>query len=140
MKTIPNVKRIVGAFTTQAGNALQIADCAKYFIEKLGIYFYSHRVSYPKVLSAQVLPRALKIRAIENLMELRDDIDMIDGIDQLPMAREILLQQIKDNINYLNGHDQSSLWKDYLEFNYRLDSSRNSKSILEVVPEFKDYS
>ena len=140
MKGIPNVSRIVGALTTQAGNALQLADCARYFIEELEIYFYTHRVSYPKVLSAQVLPRPLKIIAIERLMELRDDIDMIDGIDRLPMARELLLQQIKDNINYLNGRDQSDLWKDYLEFNYRLDNSRNSKSILEVVPEFKEYS
>ena len=140
MKTIPNVKRIVGAFTTQAGNALQIADCARYFIEELGIYFYSHRVSYPKVLSAQVLPRPLKILAIESLMELRDDIDTLKNIETLPMAKEVLLQQIKDNINYLNGHDQSNLWKDYLEFNYRLDASRNSKSILDVIPEFKQYS
>ena len=140
MKTIPNVKRIVGAFTTQAGNALQIADCARYFIEELGIYFYSHRVSYPKVLSAQVLPRPLKILAIESLMELRDDIDTLKNIETLPMAKEVLLQQIKDNINYLNGHDQSNLWKDYLEFNYRLDASRNSKSILDVIPEFRQYS
>jgi sulfatase maturation enzyme AslB (radical SAM superfamily) len=57
IKKIPNVSRVVGAFTAQAGNILQAAECIDYFINKMNIVFYSHRVSYPNCLSAQVLPQ-----------------------------------------------------------------------------------
>lgn len=139
IKKIPNVSRIVGAFTTQATNALQIADCIKYFIDELGIYFYSHRVSYPMLLSAQVLPKELKELAVAKLIELKNNIDSIVNIDNMVYCRTLTMQQINDNINYLNGHDQSDKWDDFVEFNRRLDISRKSKSLVEVVPEFKNF-
>jgi len=139
MKTIPNVSRIVGAFTTQALNTLQMAECIRYFIEEMDIYFYSHRVSYPQVLSAQTLPVPLKKLAIQRLEDLRDSIDNVKNIDSKPLLRKITLQQINENINYLNGHDQSNSWPDFVEFNNRLDRSRNSKPLIEVIPEFSKY-
>jgi len=139
MKKLPNISRIVGAFTAQAGNILQITDCIKYFLDDLGIYFYSHRVSYPNLLSAQVLPMPLKEIAIGRLTNLYNNIDTIKNIDCSSFSREITLGQIKDNINYLQAKDQSHLWKDFLEFNKNLDESRNSKSIIEIMPEFKPY-
>jgi sulfatase maturation enzyme AslB (radical SAM superfamily) len=71
IQKIPNVSRIVGAFTAQAGNILQAAECIDYFINHLGIVFYSHRVSYPNCLSAQVLPNELKALAITKLLTVK---------------------------------------------------------------------
>lgn len=139
IKKLPNISRIVGAFTAQAGNMLQITDCIKYFLDDIGIYFYSHRVNYPNVLSAQVLPQPLKDLCIQRLTDLYNNIDSIKNIDFTKYSRGITLQQINDNINYLHAKDQNHLWNDFIEFNRNLDDSRSSKSILDVVPEFKDY-
>jgi MoaA/NifB/PqqE/SkfB family radical SAM enzyme len=140
IQTIPNVSRVVGAFTAQAGNILQAAECIDYFINQMNIVFYSHRVSYPNVLSAQVLPQELKDLAIERLLAVDRALWTFDNVQKYPILEKITRQQIRDNINYLQAKDQSHLWSDFLEFNRRLDQSRNSKSILDVVPEFKNYA
>jgi hypothetical protein len=44
--------------------------------------------------------------------------------------------QIQDNINYLQARDQSDKWQDCIEFNIRLDKTRN-QSFFDVTPEFK---
>lgn len=138
IQLIPNVTRVVGAFTAQAGNILQAADCIEYFINTLGIVFYSHRVSYPNCLSAQVLPQELKNLAIERLILVESRLPEFQNIQKYPLLEKITKQQIKDNINYLKAKDQSHLWKDFIDFNLRLDKTR-SQSLLNVVPEFKDY-
>ena len=140
IQTIPNVSRVVGAFTAQAGNILQAAECIDYFINEMNIVFYSHRVSYPNVLSAQVLPQELKELAEEKLAAVDRALWAFDNVQKYPILEKITRQQIRDNINYLQAKDQSHLWPDFLEFNRRLDQSRNSKSILDVVPEFKKYA
>jgi sulfatase maturation enzyme AslB (radical SAM superfamily) len=138
IQKIPNVSRIVGAFTAQAGNMLQAAECIDYFINTLGIVFYSHRVSYPNVLSAQVLPQELKTIAIDRLLDVRDRLDTFENIIKHPILKKITQQQIQDNINYLNAKDESHKWQEFLEFNRRLDTTRN-QSLLDAVPEFKSY-
>jgi sulfatase maturation enzyme AslB (radical SAM superfamily) len=138
MQTIPNISRIVGAFTAQAGNILQAAECIDYFINKMGIIFYSHRVSYPNVLSAQVLPPALRGEAIQRLDRMSDKFVNFNLVKQQPILETIIGRQIKDNINYLFAKDQSHLWPDFVEFNRRLDKTRN-QNFLEVYPEFKPY-
>lgn len=140
IQTIPNVSRVVGAFTAQAGNILQAAQCIDYFINEMNIVFYSHRVSYPNVLSAQVLPQELKDLAISRLETISNQVIAFSNVVRYPLLETITQQQIRDNINYLQAKDQSHLWPDFLEFNRRLDQSRNSKSILDVVPEFKKYA
>lgn len=140
IQSISNVSRVVGAFTAQAGNILQAAQCIDYFINEMNIVFYSHRVSYPNVLSAQVLPQELKELAIERLTAVDRALWAFDNVQKYPILEKITRQQIRDNINYLQAKDQSHLWPDFLEFNRRLDQSRNSKSILDVVPEFKNYA
>lgn len=133
-----NVSRIVGAFTAQAGNILQAADCIDYFINKMNIVFYSHRVSYPNCLSAQVLPRPLKEVAIERLEAVSKRVPNFANVKKYPILEKITQQQIQDNINYLKAKDQTNLWQDFLEFNHLLDSSRR-QSLLDAVPEFKPY-
>ena len=138
IQSIPNVSRVVGAFTAQAGNILQAAECVDYFINTLGIVFYSHRVSYPNCLSAQVLPNDLKALAITKLLAVKSQVDTWEPVKKNPLLGKITHQQIQDNINYLQAKDQNNLWQDFLDFNYALDATRN-QNLLEVVPEFKPY-
>lgn len=138
IQTIPNVSRIVGAFTAQAGNMLQAAECIDYFLNKMGIVFYSHRVSYPNVLSAQVLPPDLKKIAIERLHDVSTRVSNFEIVKKYPILEKITQQQIQDNINYLQAKDESHKWQEFLDFNYRLDKTRN-QSLIDAVPEFKPY-
>jgi len=138
MQTIPNVSRIVGAFTAQAGNILQAAECIDYFINEMNIVFYSHRVSYPNCLSTQVLPQELKDLAISRLEAVSQKIFTFPNVTKYPILEKITQQQIKDNINYLRAKDQHHLWQDFLDFNQKLDTTRN-QSLFEAVPEFKPY-
>jgi sulfatase maturation enzyme AslB (radical SAM superfamily) len=138
IKKIANVSRVVGAFTAQACNILQTAECVDYFINKMGIIFYSHRVSYPNLLSAQVLPEPLKELAISRLEEVKLRVDSWDMVKNNQLIGKITHQQIQDNINYLRAKDQNKLWQDFLSFNYALDSGRD-QSLLTVIPEFKPY-
>lgn len=138
IKKLPNVSRIVGAFTAQACNILQADECIEYFLNEMEIVFYSHRVSYPSLLSAQVLPFELKELAINKLETVRTKISQFKNVQKNPILATITDQQIQDNINYLRAKDQHYLWNDFLEFNSRLDKSRNQK-LLDVIPEFKPY-
>lgn len=137
-KSFPNVSRVVGAFTAQAGNILQAAECIDYFLNEMEIVFYSHRVSYPNVLSSQVLPQELKDLAIERLEAVDRALWTFDIIQKHPILEKITRQQILDNINYLRAKDQSHLWREFLEFNKNLDKKRN-QSLLDTVPEFLPY-
>ena len=139
IKKIPNVSRVVGAFTVQAGNILNMPECIEYFIDEMDIFFYSNRVSYPKVLSAQVLPNELKQIAVSRLNVFNDRLHLLKNINKTDFLEAMIRNQIKDNINYLLAADQSEKWLDFIEFNRRLDKSRNQTSIEEIFPEFKPY-
>jgi sulfatase maturation enzyme AslB (radical SAM superfamily) len=139
IKKIPNVSRVVGAFTAQAGNILQAAECIDYFLNTMGIVFYSHRVSYPNVLSAQVLPQDLKDLAINRLQVISSQVSQFDIVKKHPILEKITQQQIQDNVNYLQAKDESHRWQEFLEFNYKLDKTR-SQNLLDTVPEFKPYA
>ena len=104
----------------------------------MNIVFYSHRVSYPTCLSAQVLPLELRIIAIDRLLEVQHRLKDFEIIKKNPILLKITKQQILDNVNYLQAKDQHHLWQDFLDFNFALDATRN-QSLLEVVPEFKTY-
>jgi hypothetical protein len=138
IQKIPNVSRVVGAFTAQAGNILQTAECIDYFINHMGIVFYSHRVSYPNCLSAQVLPNDLKALAITKLLAVKSQIDNWDAVKNNALLGKVTHQQIQDNINYLQAKDMNNLWPDFVEFNRNLDSTRG-QNLLDVIPEFAPY-
>ena len=69
-------------------------------------------------------------------MKLR--IPNFENIKKHPILLGITLRQIEDNINYLRAKDQNHLWKEFLEFNQVLDTSRG-QNLLDIVPEFKPY-
>lgn len=138
IQTIPNVRRIVGACTVQVSNILTLDKTIEYFLDNLGIIFHTHRVEYPNLLSIQCIPNELKTLAIQRLETVKDKVKDFKLVKQHPELLKYTIDQINHNINYLNARDQSDKWKDTVEFNYRLDQSRN-QSFLDVTPEFKDY-
>lgn len=137
-KSFPNVSRVVGAFTVQANNIMQIDKVIDYFINKMGIVFYSHRVNYPKVISAQTLPAPLKLKVVQRLEELKTEILEYPLVQEHKLLEKVTLQQIQDNINFLKANDLSKFWPDCIEFNKRLDKTRN-QDFLATNPEFKPY-
>jgi MoaA/NifB/PqqE/SkfB family radical SAM enzyme len=139
IQTIPNISRIVGAVTVQVSNILELDKICEYFLNDLGIVFHTHRVEYPKILSAQVLPRDLITLAIYKLEECKLRVPTFKLVKEYPQLLEYTLGQLQDNINYLQARDQSNKWDDCVEFNHRLDRSRNTWKFEEVTPDFKPY-
>jgi sulfatase maturation enzyme AslB (radical SAM superfamily) len=138
-KAFPNVSRVVGAFTVQANNILQIDKVIDYFINTMGIVFYSHRVNYPMALSAQVLPPELKAQVVARLEQMKTEVLEYPLVKENKLLETVTLQQIQDNINFLQAkcmHD--SHWKDCINFNRALDKKR-SQDFLAATPEFGPY-
>ena len=138
IQTIPNISRIVGAVTVQVSNVLILDKIIEYFLDDLGIIFHTHRVEYPKVLSAQVLPRELQVLAITKLRAVEQRLEEFKMVKKYPELLAYTRGQIQDNINYLISRDQSDKWQDCVSFNQALDSTRN-QSFFDVTPEFKNY-
>jgi sulfatase maturation enzyme AslB (radical SAM superfamily) len=138
-KSFPNVSRVVGAFTVQANNIMQICDVIDYFLNDMGIIFYSHRVNYPMSLSAQVVPPELKEKVIKDLEAMKTKVLNYDAIKENELLKKVTLQQIQDNINFLQAkcmHDTH--WQDCIAFNHNLDKTRG-QDFLTANPEFAPY-
>ena len=138
IQTIPNISRIVGAVTVQVSNVLVLDKIIEYFLNDLGIIFHTHRVEYPKLLSAQVLPRELQVLAITKLRAIQEHLPEFKLIKLHPELLEYTQGQIQDNINYLMARDQSDKWNDCIDFNQKLDATRD-QSFFDVTPEFNAY-
>ena len=138
-QSFPNVTRVVGAFTVQANNIMQIDKVIDYFINKMGIVFYSHRVNYPMVLSAQVLPPQLKAKVVDRLEQMKAEILEYPLVQQHKLLEQVTLQQIQDNINFLESKCMyDTHWKDCIEFNKRLDKTRG-QDFFKANPDFQFY-
>jgi MoaA/NifB/PqqE/SkfB family radical SAM enzyme len=138
IQTIPNISRIVGAVAVQVSNVLILDKMIEYFLNDLGIVFYTNMVQYPNVLSAQVLPKPLKALAVMRLEEVKNRVPDFKYVKENPILLNLTLEQINGVINFINAVDQNDKWEDCVNFNQRLDSTRN-QSFTEVTPEFKDY-
>lgn len=138
VQTIPNVSRIVGAVAVQVSNVLVLDKMIEYFLDDLGIVFYTNMVNYPRVLCPQVLPKYLKILAIERLETVRNRVQDFKYVKENPILLEITYGQIDGVINFLRANDQSNLWKDCVAYNKKLDATRD-QNFEAVTPEFKYY-
>ena len=138
-KSFPNVSRVVGAFTVQANNIMQIDKVIDYFLNEMGIVFYSHRVNYPMALSAQTLPPDLKDKVVFQLHEMKNKVLDYKIIQENELLKKVTLQQIDDNINFLQAKCMyDTHWQDCVNFNRALDKTRG-QDFLSVNPEFKNY-
>jgi MoaA/NifB/PqqE/SkfB family radical SAM enzyme len=138
VQTIPNVTRVVGAVAVQVSNVLVLDKMIKYFLDDLGIVFYTNMVQYPNVLSAQCLPSDLRDLAIERLQSIRLQVHTFKYVIENPILLNLTYNQIDGIINFLNAKDESDKWSDTIEFNQRLDLTRE-QSFTDVTPEFKSY-
>ncbi len=138
IQTIPNISRIVGAVAVQVSNVLELDKMIEYFLDDLGIVFYTNVVKYPNVLSIQVLPPELKKTAIIRLEECKTKVPNFKLVKEHPMLLNLTLGQIDGVINFLNAKDQSDLWNDCIEFNHSLDKTRD-QCFEDVTQEFKPY-
>lgn len=138
IQTIPNVSRIVGAVAVQVSNVLILDKMIELFLDDLGIVFYTNMVNYPNVLSAQVLPGPLKNIAITRLLNVQDKLASFKLVEKHPMLLNLTRGQITGVINYLNANDQSDKWQECIEFNHKLDSTRN-QCFEKITPEFVPY-
>jgi len=138
IQTIPNISRIVGAVAVQVSNVLILDKMIEYFLNDIGIVFYTNMVNYPNVLSAQVLPPELKSLAIAKLKAVRKLVPEFKHVKANPILLGITLRQIDGVINYLNAKDQSDKWAECIEFNRKLDATRG-QSFFNVTPEFVGY-
>jgi sulfatase maturation enzyme AslB (radical SAM superfamily) len=138
IQTIPNISRIVGAVAVQVSNVMVLDKMIEYFLDDLGIVFYTNMVQYPNVLSAQVIPKELKDIAISRLESIKKELSNFKLVKEKPILHGITLNQINGIINFIQAKDQSQLWPDCIEFNRRLDNTRN-QSFEETTPEFTDY-
>jgi hypothetical protein len=105
----------------------------------MGIVFYSHRVTYPMSLSAQVLPPELKQKVITRLEQMKTEVLEYPMVKQHKLLETVTLQQIQDNINFLESKCMyDTHWQDCIEFNRRLDKTRG-QDFLASNPEFEPY-
>jgi len=139
IQSIPNISRIVGACTVQISNIMVLDKIIEYFLDDLCIVFHSHRVEFPKMLSAQVLPYELKEQILLKLENIKSRVPNFKFVKQHPQLLNYTLGQIQDNINYLKARDQHNLWNDTIEFNSKLDASRDSRKFIEITQEFAKY-
>jgi MoaA/NifB/PqqE/SkfB family radical SAM enzyme len=138
MQKIKNVTRIVGAVAVQVSNILVLDQMIEYFLNDIEIVFYTNMVKYPKVLSIQVLPPELKKEAVEKLILVKQQISKFKYVKKEPLLLSITQNQIDGVINFLTAKDETHLWNDCIEYNKRLDNTRN-QSFLDATPEFKPY-
>jgi hypothetical protein len=138
IKQMDNISRIVGAVAVQVSNILVIDKMVELFLDDLGIVFYTNMVNYPNVLSIQVLPDDLKKLANDKLENVKSRLSQFKMCQTHPMLIDITTKQIEGIQNYLYANDQSDKWKDCIEYNRRLDATRN-QSFLDTTPEFKNH-
>lgn len=139
IQKIPNVRRVVGAVAVQISNILIIDKMLEEFLDNIGIIFYTNMVNYPNLLSAQVLPQPLKELAIQKLEQSKIKLLGYKHTQDDQWLRHLTEGQIQGIINYLKAKDQSEKWQDCIEFNRRLDKTRQ-QNFFDVTPEFKNYA
>ena len=139
VQTIPNVSRIVGAVAVQVSNVLILDKMIELFLNDLGIVFYTNMVQYPNVLSAQVIPNELKSLAVVKLKAVRELVPTFKLVKEHPMLEALTYKQIDGIINFILARDNTHLWNDCIEYNRRLDITRD-QSFFDTTPEFKPYA
>ncbi len=139
IQSFSNISRIVGAVAVQVSNAMVLDKMVKYFLDDLGIVFYTNMVKYPNVLSIQTLPVDLKNVVYNRLRLVQKELPNFKLVKQHPKLLSITDEQINGIINFMFAKDEHHLWSDTVEFNRRLDNSRNSRKFIEVTPEFEPY-
>ena len=76
---------------------------------------------------------------VPKLENLKSRVGEFKYVKEHPQLLNYTIGQIQDNINYLQARDQHNLWNETVEFNSKLDVSRDSRKFSEVTQEFAKY-
>lgn len=139
IQKFPNISRLVGAVAYQVNNILVLDKMIEYFLDDLEIIFYAKSVDHPRVLSAQVLPQELKEEAIRRLEAVKKRVPNFKFVQNNDKLLKFTYNQIDDIITYLKATDYSEHWSETVEFNHKLDTSRNQGPFEIINPEFGKY-
>jgi MoaA/NifB/PqqE/SkfB family radical SAM enzyme len=127
---------IYAACTMQAYNIFDLPEIFTFLIDN-EIWLNTHRVTYPRFLSSQVLPKKLKDSVSDKinkfLEKTKDRKDLEDDV------KKNIIRNTEDNLNFLNGDDLSYLWDDFLEYSRILDEATGSKPLIEIRPEIGEF-
>jgi MoaA/NifB/PqqE/SkfB family radical SAM enzyme len=110
IQSISNISRIVGAVAVQVSNIMVLDKMIEYFLDDIGIVFYTNMVQYPNVLSAQVIPPELQKVACQQLQAVKEKVPNFRLVKENPILLDITLKQIDGVINFIESKDQSHLW------------------------------
>jgi MoaA/NifB/PqqE/SkfB family radical SAM enzyme len=138
IQTIPNISRIVGAVAVQVSNAMVLDKMIEYFLNDIGIVFYTNMVQYPNVLSIQTLPWDLKLEVESKLSAVRCRLSDFKLVKEHSVLLDLTRQQIDGISNYMWAKNQDEKWQECVEFNRKLDITRD-QSFADVTPEFRPY-
>lgn len=138
IQTIPNISRIVGAVAVQVNNVLILDKMIEYFLNELNIVFYVTMVQYPKVLCVKIMPSELRDEAINRLLKIKDKIKTFRYVKENPVLEKFTITQINNIVNFLRYPINEELWEECVEFNHKLDMTRQ-QCFEEINPEFKKY-
>ena len=126
---------IIATCTFQAYNIFDLPEMFDFLVDNK-IRVHTHRVSYPKFLSCQVLPGELKevvskkINSyVESVKKRGWNVDVTKNVTKNAIG----------SLNFMNGEDLSHLWPQFLEYNKIIDKAVNSKPLEEVRPEIRKF-
>ena len=128
---------LLGGCTFQAYNIFNLPDMFNFLIDN-NIWIHTHRVSFPRFLSCQVLPKELKEVASKNIQSFLDN--FIKRKKELETdVYKNTISHTTDVLNFLNAYDLSREWPNFLEYSRILDKATYSKPLEEVIPEIGRY-
>ena len=99
---------------------------------------YNYQTFLGKDLNEKGLDK-LKQAVFVKLEAIKSKVKDYEMIKKYPVLEKITMQQIQDNINFLQARDLHEHWNDCVDFNRKLDETRNQGPFEKINPEFANY-
>ena len=127
-----NISEILISTTVQAYNILNLDQLYSYLRTFKNITPAPNLINLysPNYLGTQVLPQAVKAKATERLLAVKETLS-----DLLPDYHLYLVENIDQILSFMNSKDlNDSLWPQFIEFNDKLDAKKGM-SLQDSIPE-----
>ena len=126
------------ALCYSAWNVFGLPECYEYFDKVLQIPVHGNIAWEPKFINPQILPAELKQKATIKYKNYLKTVALKDVDNRRLQLNKRIHRFVNQNMNFMNDKDLSKYFQQFLRFSKTLDDSRNT-SLVEVIPEFKDY-
>jgi organic radical activating enzyme len=137
---LKNVK-VIGTLTVSAYNIPRIIPSIKFLLE-MGVLIHTSIVNDPDSLSPQVLPNKIKeqitLEANDFLKNLDQELELY-SFPRYPKEkqRERIKKYLGSVISFMNGKDESHLFKDFLKYDQIINNGK--EDIFNYYPNWKNY-